>query len=50
MSRISAMSGWRNSAPSSTVTFASSAFTVPSGVTISGLISHSIASDSVKQA
>ena len=48
MSRISARSGWRKSALSSIVTFASSAFTVPSGVTTSGLISQSIASDCVK--
>ena len=45
LSRISAMSGWRKSALSSTVNFESSAFTSPSGVTISGLISQSIASN-----
>ena len=39
-SRNSAMSGWRKSALSSTVNFESSAFTSPSGVTISGLISR----------
>ena len=38
------MSGWRKSALSSTVNFESSARTSPSGVTMSGLISHSIAS------
>ena len=46
VSRHSAMSGWRKSALSSTVNFESSAFTSPSGVTISGLISQSIASNS----
>ena len=49
MSRISATSGCRKSAVSSTVNFESSAFTSPSGVTISGLISQSIASHSTKQ-
>jgi hypothetical protein len=48
VSRISAMSGCRKSALSSTVNFESSAFTSPSGVTISGLISQSIASNSTK--
>src|SRR5919204_5121839 len=48
-SRISAMSGCLSSALSSTVNFESSARTSPSGVTISGLISQSMASDSTKQ-
>src|SRR5215211_159036 len=43
-SRICATSGWRKRALSSTVNFESSAFTSPAGVTISGLISQSIAS------
>src|SRR3954468_22528916 len=43
-SRSWALSGWRNSALSSRVTLASSAATVRSGVTISGLTSTSIAS------
>ena len=46
VSRHSAMSGCRASALSSTVNFESSAFTSPSGVTMSGLISQSIASNS----
>ena len=47
-SRIAATSACRNSALSSTVNFESSAFTSPPGVTISGLISQSIASKSTK--
>ena len=43
-SRIATMSGWRNSALSSKLIFASSATTLPSPVTISGLISASDAS------
>ena len=42
------MSGCRKSALSSTVNFESSARTSPSGVTISGLISQSIASHATK--
>ena len=42
--RSAALSGWRNSALSSSVTFASSARSLRSGVTISGLTSTSIAS------
>ena len=42
--QISAMSGCRKRALSSTVNFESSALTSPAGVTISGLISQSIAS------
>ena len=49
VSRSAATSGWRKSAESSIVTFASSALTSPSGVTISGLISQSIASSVTKQ-
>src|SRR2546423_961892 len=47
---ISAMSGCLSSALSSTVTLASSARTSPSGVTMSGLTSQSIASEPVKHA
>src|SRR6266576_1226429 len=47
-SRISAMSAWRKRALSSTVNLESSARTSPFGVTISGLISVSIASDLTK--
>jgi hypothetical protein len=47
MSRIATMSGWRNSALSSKLNFASSAITSPEPVTISGLISASDASVSM---
>ena len=46
--RSAALSGWRKSELSSSVTFASSAATLRSGVTISGLTSTSIASSLTK--
>src|SRR5580704_5423076 len=47
-SRSSALSGWRNSELSSSVTLASSALTSRSGVTISGLTSTNVASSVTK--